>query len=197
MKKLTIGISILAVFALAFTFSSGAVAKEEHHMPSDDITVSNFNGAVVLNLTGSAANTGGNLALANAQGGMIGINAGLAGGIMTGKATSTALTMNYVNDNWTRIDNECCGQRGDIRVRNANLALVGNATLSVANTGLNGAVANAQNGMGCANLAGAGLIKTGNAESWAETANVVNSNTTRIVKTRPEMPCGGDECFAD
>ena len=140
----------------------------DHDVPCcGDDTVENENEAVVVNVVGSSANTGGNSAGGSTggdggRGGRIsndggiqtvndsstgnggnGGNAGVGGEVNSGNATANASLDNTVNDNDTSINRcacpgtECRG--GSTVVRNVNGAEVGNLVSSGADTGVNDA----------------------------------------------------------
>jgi len=154
MKKV---IAIASIVAFALT--STAVF-------AGDITVTNNNGAAVVNGVSSSANTGSNFA-GGADGGNGGdagdidggkvknsntgnggaggdAGAGSGGTVMTGDADSEAGVLNVVNSNATSVEDDC-GCRGkrnrgnDITVTNNNRAFVANGVGSDANSGQNAA----------------------------------------------------------
>lgn len=155
--------STLAVAMLVLPGLASASQMDYHHSRGNDITISNSNGAFVMNSTSASANTGANEAGGSTggnggNGGAItnsgddvsgsttgrggnGGNGSLGGEVRTGNATAVAETSNLVNSNDTRVNACGCEESNvdDIRIYNHNHAFVGNLTGASANSGANAA----------------------------------------------------------
>jgi hypothetical protein len=139
------------------------VEEPEEMAKASHVNISLHSGAMVLNETQTAANTGGNLAGgsyagnggegggieneggeqdvegSNTGSGGTGGNGGLGGAVQTGDASAVSTIANTVNSNVVRVDG--CGCDGTtlsrVRIRTHDLAFVGNRAMTAANTGEN------------------------------------------------------------
>ena len=141
------------------------VEEPEEPATSTHAHISLHSGAIVMNHTQTAANTGNNFADgsyagAGGNGGDIdnnggeqdvegattgnggsGGNAGLGGAVQTGDALAVSSIANTVNSNVVRVDDcECDGTLGRVRVRTHDFAFVGNRAMTAANSGDNDAL---------------------------------------------------------
>lgn len=141
------------------------VPVEEEPTMATHVNISLHSGAMVMNETETAANTGNNLADgsyagAGGEGGGIenngggqdvegsatgnggtGGNAGLGGAVQTGDALAVSSIANTVNSNVVRVDScDCDGTLGRVRVRTHDFAFVGNRAMTAANSGDNAAM---------------------------------------------------------
>lgn len=198
-------LSFVALFGLALSIAVPASANGQWWFTK--IKVENNNSASVENHVDSDADTGRNDTNATASGDSDddAKYSAEAGVILSGKAEAGAETLNAVNSNITEIT-KCGGcedvpedncefeqENGDIevegncgptkiKVHNNNSASVTNWVDSDANTGRNNANAYATGNSDddAEYTAVGGAIVTGDALSWASSANVVNSNLTLI-----------------
>jgi hypothetical protein len=188
-KYLSIGAFTLAAAMISLPAVAGACWGNNCGDNGNDLElkVENTNKARVINEVNSRSNTGDNLA--NRNGGI--------GRIETGGAYSDAMAQTEANDNRTVVEcSDCIENAEEMKIENYNRASVVNKVDSEANTGKNEANANKGKTITvkkvkshpCAPATpvrtvktdGSGIIKTGDATSYATAVTMVNSNVTRI-----------------
>lgn len=162
MKKILMTLPVFA-FAMAFAASASAYNMPWYHHSDDDLNVSSYNSAFVIDNTSASSNTGGN---------HTGMNFG-GGNIMTGGAGSLAESNLGVNSNLTAA-NVPCNCYDDVTIKSKNHAFVKANTTANSNTGGNGTMFNV------GGFFGGGNIATGAASSAAGSWTVVNSNVTSL-----------------
>ena len=141
------------------------VEEPEGMTGATHVHISLHSGAMIMNETQTAANTGnnyadGSYAGAGGDGGGIeneggeqdvegattgnggtGGNAGLGGAVQTGNALAVSSIANTVNSNVVRVDGcECDDTLGRVRVRTHDFAFLGNRAMTAANSGDNEAL---------------------------------------------------------
>ena len=169
MKKILVGLTALAVMALA---AGPALANGWQYSVG--------NGAIVINNVGAASYTGGN-GIANSENEDMNVGGNISSNndgntIKTGNAESNVKSYVVVNSN-VALDG-CCGPKEQVVVE--NFAYLDNSVIAISDTGGNG-IANSENSYGWfgGNISSnndGNTIKTGNANSNVNSYVAVNSN---------------------
>jgi len=187
-KKILVGLTSAALLAsiAAPALATGCFGPWCFPQTSSDITVNLSNDANVSNDVVVVASTGDN----EIGGGRTRSREGSSGGsglIMTGDAWAEAIVTNQVNSNDTKIEAPCADCNGDVALNIDSDANLSNRVKVIADTGDNELSCGCGSSGGChrgGDRGGSrgGVIMTGDAGSYADILNIVNSNITRIIR---------------